>query len=36
MKNFIGRFAGRMKKPLTIEEMNKIAASGWAGAAAEK
>ncbi|MBY3074733.1 AbrB/MazE/SpoVT family DNA-binding domain-containing protein [Rhizobium laguerreae] len=29
--DFIGRHAGKMKKPLTIEEMNEIAASGWAG-----
>ncbi|KEG16394.1 AbrB/MazE/SpoVT family DNA-binding domain-containing protein [Bartonella bacilliformis] len=29
--NFIGRFAGKVKKPLTVAEMNEIAASGWAG-----
>lgn len=29
--NFIGRHAGKVKKPMTIEEMNEIAASGWAG-----
>lgn len=29
--NFIGRHAGKAKKSLTIEEMNEIAASGWAG-----
>ncbi|AGF76193.1 AbrB/MazE/SpoVT family DNA-binding domain-containing protein [Bartonella vinsonii] len=29
--NFIGRHAGKVKKPLTIEEMNEIVASGWAG-----
>ncbi len=29
--SFIGRHAGRVKKPMTIEEMNEIAASGWAG-----
>ncbi|WP_330168056.1 AbrB/MazE/SpoVT family DNA-binding domain-containing protein [Bartonella grahamii] len=29
--SFIGRFAGKVKKTLTIEEMNEIAASGWAG-----
>ena len=29
--NFIGRHAGRVKKAMTIEEMNEIAASGWAG-----
>lgn len=28
--DFIGLFAGKTKKPLTIEEMNEIAASGWA------
>jgi bifunctional DNA-binding transcriptional regulator/antitoxin component of YhaV-PrlF toxin-antitoxin module len=36
IENFIGRFAGRMKKPLSIEEMNEIVAAGWAGVAAEK
>ncbi|MGO7718769.1 AbrB/MazE/SpoVT family DNA-binding domain-containing protein [Rhizobium johnstonii] len=29
--DFIGRHAGKMKKPLNIEEMNEIATSGWAG-----
>ncbi|WP_137132304.1 AbrB/MazE/SpoVT family DNA-binding domain-containing protein [Rhizobium sp. FY34] len=29
--SFIGRHAGKQKTPLTIEEMNEIAASGWAG-----
>lgn len=29
--NFIGRFSGQLKKPLTIEEMNEITASSWAG-----
>lgn len=28
---FIGRHAGKLKRPLTIEEMNEIAAAGWAG-----
>ncbi|WP_273719323.1 MULTISPECIES: AbrB/MazE/SpoVT family DNA-binding domain-containing protein [Bartonella] len=28
--SFIGRFAGKVKKTLTVEEMNEIAASGWA------
>jgi hypothetical protein len=28
--SFIGRHAGKVKKPLTIEEMNEITASGWA------
>ena len=26
---FIGRHAGKVKAPLTIEEMNEIAAAGW-------
>ena len=29
--SFIGRHKGRLKKPLTIDEMNDIAAAGWAG-----
>lgn len=29
--SFMGRHAGKVKNPLTIEEMNEIAASGWAG-----
>jgi bifunctional DNA-binding transcriptional regulator/antitoxin component of YhaV-PrlF toxin-antitoxin module len=28
--NFIGRHAGKVKKAMTIEEMNEIAAAGWA------
>jgi hypothetical protein len=28
--SFIGRYAGRLKKPLSIDEINEIAASGWA------
>ena len=28
---FIGRHAGKLERPLTIEEMNEIAAAGWAG-----
>ncbi len=28
---FIGRHAGKVKKPLTLDEINEIAASGWAG-----
>lgn len=28
---FIGRHAGKVKTPLTIEDMNNIAAAGWAG-----
>lgn len=31
ISSFIGRHAGKMKKPLTIDEINEIAASGWAG-----
>ncbi|WP_039760166.1 AbrB/MazE/SpoVT family DNA-binding domain-containing protein [Bartonella queenslandensis] len=31
IESFIGRFAGQLKKPLTIEEMNEITSSGWAG-----
>jgi len=29
--SFIGRHAGKVKKALTLAEMNEIAASGWAG-----
>ena len=29
--NIIGMFAGRSKKVMTIEEMNRITAEGWAG-----
>lgn len=29
--SFIGLLAGKTKKVLTIEEMNEIAAAGWAG-----
>lgn len=29
--SFIGRHAGKVKKPMSIEEMNEIAAAGWAG-----
>lgn len=29
--SFIGRHAGKVKIPMTIEEMNDITASGWAG-----
>jgi antitoxin PrlF len=28
---FIGLLAGKAKRALTIEEMNKISAEGWAG-----
>ncbi|EJF75961.1 hypothetical protein MCO_00105 [Bartonella sp. DB5-6] len=31
IESFIGRFSGKLKKPLTIEEMNEITASSWAG-----
>lgn len=29
--DFIGLMAGKTKKPLTIDEINEIAADGWAG-----
>ncbi|PWL17553.1 DNA-binding protein [Falsochrobactrum shanghaiense] len=29
--SFIGRHAGKVKNPMTIEEMNEIVAAGWAG-----
>ena len=29
--SFIGRHAGKVKTPLTLDEINAIAASGWAG-----
>ena len=29
--SLIGRHAGKVQKPLTIEAMNDIAAAGWAG-----
>lgn len=31
IEDFIGRHAGKRKRPLTIDEMNEIAAAGWAG-----
>ncbi|MEO8882992.1 MAG: AbrB/MazE/SpoVT family DNA-binding domain-containing protein [Devosia sp.] len=31
IESFIGRHAGKMKKPLSIEDMNRIAVAGWAG-----
>lgn len=31
ISSFIGRHAGKVEKPLTLEEINEIAASGWAG-----
>lgn len=30
ISSFIGRHAGKIKKPLTVNEINEIAASGWA------
>jgi len=30
IENFIGRHAGKVKKPMTIEEMNELGATGWA------
>ncbi|MDR2244770.1 MAG: type II toxin-antitoxin system PrlF family antitoxin [Burkholderiales bacterium] len=29
--DIIGMFAGKPKKVITVEEMNRIAAAGWAG-----
>jgi antitoxin PrlF len=29
--SFIGRHEGKVKRPMSIEDMNEIAASGWAG-----
>ncbi len=29
--SFIGRHAGKVDKTLTIDDMNEIAAAGWAG-----
>lgn len=29
--NFIGRHKGKVKTPMTIEEINEVAAAGWAG-----
>ncbi|MBP2547749.1 bifunctional DNA-binding transcriptional regulator/antitoxin component of YhaV-PrlF toxin-antitoxin module [Neorhizobium galegae] len=31
IEGFIGRHAGKAAQPLSIEEMNRIAAAGWAG-----
>lgn len=31
ISSFIGRHANKMKKSLTVDEINEIAASGWAG-----
>lgn len=31
LEEFIGCLAGKTDKVLTVEEMNEIAASGWAG-----
>jgi antitoxin PrlF len=31
IESFIGRHAGKVKTPLSIEEMNEIAAASWAG-----
>ena len=31
INNFIGLLAGKSNKVLSIEEMNEIASSGWAG-----
>ena len=31
INDFIGLLAGKVKKPLTVEEIKEIAAAGWAG-----
>lgn len=31
IEGFIGRHAGKLQKPLSIEDMNDIIAAGWAG-----
>ena len=31
INDFIGRHAGKLSKPCSIEEMNEVAAAGWAG-----
>lgn len=31
INDFIGRHAGKVSKPISIEEMNEVAAAGWAG-----
>jgi len=31
INDFIGRHAGKVRKPISIEEMNEVAAAGWAG-----
>jgi AbrB family looped-hinge helix DNA binding protein len=31
INDFIGLLAGKSRKAITIDEMNKIAAAGWAG-----
>ena len=31
INDFIGRHAGKGRKPISIEEMNEVAAAGWAG-----
>lgn len=30
IESFIGRHSGKVRRPLTIDEMNEIAAAGWA------
>lgn len=36
IEGFIGRLAGKTKKPLMIEDMNEIAAAGWAGCSRQR
>ena len=31
INDVIGRHAGKVRKPISIEEMNEVAAAGWAG-----
>ncbi len=31
LDSFVGLFAGSVPQPIDIEEMNQVAASGWAG-----
>ena len=31
INDFIGLHAGKVRKPISIEEMNEVAAAGWAG-----
>jgi bifunctional DNA-binding transcriptional regulator/antitoxin component of YhaV-PrlF toxin-antitoxin module len=33
IESFIGRHSGKLKKALSVEDMNRIAAEGWSGKA---